>query len=370
MPSDAHPSTSKWFVACTGDTLPASLHHASNTHSIHVMGCSIAPGSAFIDLTLCVETGKAQPLRTTHFMQSKLHLHPSIGVAGCSCGAIEYRLHVAHLRCNCERAWCPASSSKCRAPSSITVELGQASVLLQTSRVKVSSSLHVCTGRPLYGDFLLRSPSTALSAYPFWRRLGFSTWFMFARTVHDCNAVQSSHAHEGVRCQLRQSFDRDASLRTNGLYEQPVLNALCLSYSRTVAAEFLAFTDIDEYPPSRLPSVLLAALQHVPPVGGVRLFFDSEMSCLSSSQETRCPANESDYLMRCTAATSASSRRRNHWKPVVIPNRTRDVSVHQFQPVAPYVRKQVWSVCFHHRRPDLTSQHQMDVYPTDTRLLV
>ena len=45
----------------------------------------------------------------------------------------------------------------------------------------------------------------------------------------------------------------------------------------------------------------------------------------------------------------AQSKRRNHWKPIVIPNRTREVAVHQFWPLPPYLRKQVWRVCYSHR---------------------
>ena len=85
-------------------------------------------------------------------------------------------------------------------------------------------------------------------------------------------------------------------------------------------------------------------------LAGLRLFFDPDDSC----PERYCPSDEADWEASCRhksgeRKSGTSVRKRNHWKPVVVPNRTRDVDVHQFTPMEPYVRKQVWRVCFQHR---------------------
>ena len=93
-------------------------------------------------------------------------------------------------------------------------------------------------------------------------------------------------------------------------------------------------------------SRVLDAIQAHGGIGGVRLFFDADMSC----PRLFCPRNESDWLSQCRRGTAYADGVRapkNHWKPIVIPSR--QVAVHQFWPSPPYLRKQVWSICFLHR---------------------
>ena len=78
-------------------------------------------------------------------------------------------------------------------------------------------------------------------------------------------------------------------------------------------------------------------------LAGARLFFDPDLSCPVGF----CPSNETDWRQNCPRRSDGPKR--NHWKLIVIPNRTVDVAVHQFTPHVPFVRRHLWGTCLQHR---------------------
>ena len=226
---------------------------------------------------------------------------------------------------------------------SVGSTLERTSLSITTYGMAIRGHMLSCTGKPAYGEIHERVRALQ-EAQHLWRAVGFNTFFTFAREMNVCKALRQI---PDVLCEHRVAMDPAANQRTAHLFEQPVLQALCLAYARASKAEFLALVDADDHAPSTLPLVLDAVRRHGH-IAGVRLFFDAEMTCPPGY----CPWNESDWRSKCPMRKSPTSRPapRNHWKPLIVPNRTRDVSVHQLWPVVPaFKRKQVWQVCLHHR---------------------
>ena len=344
--------------ACAGP-LPHTFA-LSTRWALHHVGCSFSPWNGELEILLCLET-LPRPLFTTqhtHFLQHPLPQGRRLRmvVAGCHCREARFLQHVISVRCRCMPAaqkWqSPATRTvlAMSARATIVADLshGVAAKSDFTFRVEPRQTvgrLLACTGRVVHGNIEERRRLVA-AAQSLWQAVGFATSLLFARSASECDQLRL--ADGGVWCEQRGAFDEAAAARTSHVYEQPVLHAACLAHARAAQSEFLALADTDDYAPKGLPAVLDAVRTHGR-LAGVRLFFDSERSCPTRGA-VFCPANETDWRQQCEGHRTPSSKpRRNHWKPIVIPNRTREVAVHQFWPNEPrWVRKQVWRVCFHH----------------------
>ena len=261
-------------------------------------------------------------------------------VAGCACSDAEILQHVISMRCKCAALGeqSPLPHLKVAAPPPLQV--GSVSFALRLRMLRLGRMI-ACTGRTVHGELAQRA-TILQQAQLLWSAVGFAQTMIFAQTSATCKALQSV---QGLLCEQRAAINVAASARSSHLYEQPVLHAVCLMHARAARAEFLALADTDDFAPRHLPLVLDAVRRHGR-LAGVRLFFDADQLCPPLS----CPSNESDWHRRCVGSSGmAQSKRRNHWKPIVIPNRTREVAVHQFWPLPPYLRKQVWRVCYSHR---------------------
>ena len=306
---------------------------------LHLVGCSLAPSSGVLELLFAMDASDATPAATTFHMQRSLSRDelPVIHASGCFCSQIEVGQHVLTAHCQCK-----LKNVRALIVTAQTI-LATDVVSFQLTTVATHLTRRVaCTGRLIHGDFnerdrLLRQAQTL------WLAVGFGTSIVFAQRTAEC--VELSRI-PGVVCERRGVINAAAAARTAYLYEQPMLHSVCLAHARVANAEFLALADTDDFAPADLPLVLDAINRHRR-IAGVRLFFDAEQTCTPHF----CPANESDWHARCRGLDASSPQKRNHWKPIVIPNRTRDVAVHQFWPMVPYVRKQVWRVCYSHRHP-------------------
>ena len=208
---------------------------------------------------------------------------------------------------------------------------------LRLRPMRLGGRLLACTGKALFGNFEQRL-QVVRESQALWLAVGFRTTFNFANSASICRALSRI---PGVMCEQRDPLAPAKLSRSPQLYEQPILQAVCLSYARAGGAEFLALADADDFAPPALPYVL-NAVRDYGRLGGVEVFFDADLTC----PPYWCPHNESHWLERCGAN---STKRKNHWKPVVIPNRTADLSVHRFWTAPPFIRKFVWRVCYHHR---------------------
>lgn len=209
----------------------------------------------------------------------------------------------------------------------------------ESGRTAGIGGLLTCTGRLVYGDVAHRLPLYATSLRA-WAAVGVRRVFLFARSEEDCSTLRNLSGL--VACEVRGTIHPVSDMRSEHLYEQPVRHALCLVYARAAHAAFLALNDVDELPSPLLPKLLTHAATN-PRLAGLRFFFDPDGSC----PERFCPRNEEDWKLKCPPKPGGV--RRNHWKPIVVPSRTHDVDVHQFTPVYPHIRKQVWRACFQHR---------------------
>ena len=164
----------------------------------------------------------------------------------------------------------------------------------------------------------------------------------------------------------RQASPRDDDVsinRTEPLltpwFDQPALQLLCLAYAQemvehkssastsSLSEPYLAFADLDESPPPP-PSkaTLWAALEKARANNsvGVRLFFDAELTCPTTTTVLDsqgwevdapywCPASKDDWLSHCPhPSIKDPNLRRVHWKPIVLPERTYDLSPHSAVP--------------------------------------
>ena len=309
----------------------------------HAIGCSLA--ASRLELVLTLEPSPRTRSSATFFQQQPLPQGQAlkIDVAGCMCGDPHFLQHVVTVHCRCV-ATLPLLSAKATITQQPSTEAAAAADFeLRTKPMRSPGHLLACTGRAIHGDLSQRL-DLMREAQSRWRLAGFNTTFTFAPSASACAAMRQI---PGVVCEQRAPVDADAAAHTSHVFEQPVLHALCLAYSRAAGAEFLALADTDDLAPRGLPHVLNAVRQNGR-LAGVRLFFDAERTCPSA---VYCPDSEADWREKCPRASNNAAKPRNHWKPIVLPNRTREVEVHQFwpRPTSPgWLRKQVWRVCFHH----------------------
>ena len=316
-----------------------------------VSGCAFEPQSGQLQLVLHVEEHQQQRAATWYYIQQKPKPHGelspvNITVAGCSCDEPNFKRHLVTLHCQCATegtvAWGQRSAtngSTIQVQARRTIGDGMTiSLDVQAHPLGIHGELMSCTGRLIHGD--LRERVRVLhESQQYWRAVGFETSVIFARTRRECDALMRV---TGIFCDQRSVMDLQSSQRTLHQYEQPILQGICLAYAQVSQAAFLALADADDHPPAALPYVLDLVRQH-DHLAGVRLFFDADLWC----QPGFCPANETDWREQCKRANGRAGR--NHWKPIVIPARTQEVSVHQFDPIPPFGRKQVWRICYHHR---------------------
>ena len=332
----------KSLRTCSGP-LPRTVQ--LNGWNLHLVGCSLAT-SGSLELLFCIEpsTPPRAPLSTTHFLQRPLPREQklSIAVSGCQCTEPTFLQHVVAVRCQCVSTPPRMTATATHHSGSTAGSHGSAPAVpfeLRTDTTRIYGGPITCTGRLVYGELGERLRLIKRSR-SLWEAVGFHTSVTFARSSSVCEALRQI---PGVLCEQRGTFDGRAAGRTAYVFEQPVLHAVCLAYARAAGAEFLALADTDDFAPRRLPDVLDAVRRHGQ-LAGVRLFFDAERACPSNDF---CPENETDWQQRCH---SDGARKRNHWKPIVLPNRTREVAVHQFWPDNHWLRKQVWHVCYQHGR--------------------
>ena len=311
--------------------------------NVHIVGCSMA-SSGMLELVLAIGLKSAAPPTTVFHMQHPLveDQLPAFHVNGCRCEPPFVGQHTVSIICDCTS---PTANESIVVSAKTRLGIDKVTFNLSVAPMRIAPRM-ACTGRVIHGDFKRRL-DLLRQAQVQWLAAGFGGSIVFARSEEECIALRRV---PGLLCEHRGSIDPAAAARTAHLYEQPVLNAVCLAYARTARADFLALADTDDFAPFDLPYVLAAAAQHKR-IAGVRLFFDAEQTCPANY----CPANETDWRERCRAAPDAASarRKRNHWKPIVIPNRTREVAMHQFWPLGSYVRKQVWRICYSHRQPPI-----------------
>lgn len=337
------------FHACTA--LPRSRHIAG-LGTFHLAGCSLSLSTSQLEVVLCIESvagavSKATQPHTasTHFMQPRLAHVPKITVKGCNCGRPSFWQHVVTLGCSCNK-----NTSMLRGHGMLVAKGHNASLSsdvfeLRTKPFRVQGRRLACTGQALYGD-MQEEVRQRYQAQEMWQAVGFLTTIVFSSDTGVCDAMRLI---PGVQCELRNLIApaRRIAGRVPGrqqIYEQPILNAVCLAYARAAGSQYLALADTDDFAPLELPR-LLNVMETQKGLSGVRLFFDSDMAC----PPRFCPSNASDWLTKCASAITGTARRKNHWKPIVVPSRTQEVAVHQFVSTPPFVQKDVWNICFSHR---------------------
>ena len=223
-----------------------------------------------------------------------------------------------------------------------------------------------CATVPVFGD--LQALQLRLNALQkAWRQNSFPETLLFARDSSTCAALTS--ARKGVACEVRSpsfgsivrretgqfgtftrysfSDNRTYSDSTDERLEQSILSSLCLAYSQTAGAPWLALTDLDETP---LPGLFraLARLRERGPdtFAGARVFFDAEHTCPSGW----CPSSESEYQSGCRKGLPAGvQHKRRAFKPIVVPARVSDISVHRFTSLrSGYTSRNLFQPCLQH----------------------
>ena len=152
-------------------------------------------------------------------------------------------------------------------------------------------------------------------------------------------------------------------------FDNGLLQQLCLVYALAARAPFVAFFDLDDYPPAELSAVLDRIQRDR--WAGARFFFDAAHSCPLGV----CPCSERGWSHHCnndlpynrTPTTSLkeyaniaiSGAARFRWKPLVVPHKTDDVSQHGFRPRGgawhdgdgegqSSLPSDIWCPCIHH----------------------
>ncbi|KAL1498710.1 hypothetical protein AB1Y20_014021 [Prymnesium parvum] len=330
------------FHTCAG-SLPRQLP-ADGLASLHVLGCAVwhAPplGALVAELVLAAEE-QLPPQLPFFFRQSaaaaaRLTLHLD---GGWRCAPPTAGLHSLLVRCAMPHRTPPPPHLSLRAARAARAALFP----LLRRDAAAEGGLMGCSGTRVYGRPAERVPLHAASLRA-WASVGCKAMFAFAAEERSCAALRA--LGKPLVCEVHGSLARGRAY-----YAQPSRHALCLVYARASAAAFLALTDTDEFPSPLLPPLLRHAAAR-PELAGLRLFFDPDGAC----PPRYCPEDEADWRARCAGGRG----KRNHWKPIVIPNRTSDVDVHQFTPIPPHVRKQVWKVCIYHRLAERGSMVRYD----------
>ena len=136
-----------------------------------------------------------------------------------------------------------------------------------------------------------------------------------------------------------------------------MLSSLCLAYSQASGAPWLALTDLDETPLPGLFRALMRFRERQPDTfAGARVFFDAEHTCPSGW----CPSSESEYKSECRKGLPAGvQHRRRAFKPIVVPARVSDISVHRFTSLrSGYTSKTLFQPCLQHELGGLAAAHR------------
>lgn len=330
-PSDAP----RRFFTCEGG-LPRRLP-ARTAVLVHLEGCAVwAVGESGGIVAELVVTAELKRVAGTVFFHQTASAASRLGLnldGGWRCHSPVIGLHGLLIRCSSTRT----------IPSSLHIRINGGAVATEVGLVErlahADGALMACTGRVVYGNMDERLRLHAIS-HAAWSAVGCKSLWTFAQSKESCAALRKLGS--SISCEVRGTIDASGDRRSQHLYEQPTRHLLCLVYARATQAAFLALTDADELPPPLLPRLLEQAANNRR-LAGLRFFFDPDGSCPAYY----CPINEADWKSKCP--TKPGQPKRNHWKPIVVPNRTQDVDVHQFTPIPPHVRKQVWRLCFQHR---------------------
>ena len=360
------------MLRCDGDGLPTTL--AAGNYIAQVFGC--AAGSAYaapLTFVLAVLrrgdhvhtncgncSGYAQqPLSTWHSA-------PDFALDGQHCSVTVLQSAVT-LKCPLNRAKYRFGGFRVMLSmhtlSTQGVARGGAVLSVSDAIPPPTTRLH-CSSVPIFGthSFLVGRLAAVRSA---WAANGFNQTLIFAHDRKHCDALTS--ATTGVVCEVRMPFASIVSKETGQVWgsivrqrhdenksaymeetsrylEQPLLSNLCLVYAQAGASELLATTDLDEPPPPNLMPALHtreANASAQAPFAGVCIFFDATRSCPHGF----CPDSFSGYRQHCLS----NYQERRHCKPIVVPNRVRELRTHAFVRMNGSVAKvMMWSPCLQH----------------------
>lgn len=329
-----------------GGRLPTSIIVGSWV--VHVFGCSVSPtGTAEVILTVD-ESGKPSP--TIWRVQHTQYPPPpemTIGLSRYACEPLDVLIHGIRLRCEPERhlpnlGGTSGAMVERERPWSLQLKLSDGrgnrtdSVLLLARRQFPGPRLY-CVGATLYGIGRDWVPAMAKA----WRGAGFATSIVFARSQHECSAVEL--ATPGVVCETRSQVANLSDAKALRYFDQGINQLVCLGYARAASTEVLALGDLDEAPPSVDGAIdrALADVQHGP-LAAVRLFFNADDACPAGV----CPTSDPEWRALCLPRLGTKPFH-PHWKSMVAPERVHDVSVHFWLGAPGYMNrgKDVWGTC-------------------------
>lgn len=287
----------------------------------------------------------------------------AVSVDGQACGRLRRLTHVSHADC---AVVVPSNHSHIDVQVVSNATPLAVSVPLSAAEQPVRGCA-TCAATAIFGDERHRSHQLRLftAARRAWASLDFTSAWVFAQSAQTCAEFKRAVPADAVACILRRRWTLSPSVRSHSwqrtpYFDQGVHAALCLLYARAARVEFLALTDHDEAPPLALWEVLRPL--RLQQATGVKLFFDADRSCPQSggahgardgahdgaAATSPCPCTEDEFRRRC----HRRGRHRNHWKPIVMPARTHDISVHSAVCAAGYTRAlEVWCPCLQHIVP-------------------
>ena len=389
---------------CAGP-LPRSLAVPPSAHvALTLVGCVVhaRTGAA----TLLIAHDWIGGNRSVCTMFAPAHLR-------CERGALvgELRVEVGGSTCEPLRAMAHVASTQCHHIATTTRVDGRTAISVRVvGSVATASSVVVplvtapqlsrfvaCTPTALFGrdnEARRRQLDLFAAARSAWRDLEFNSSQVFARSEAGCEALRAAPpAGSGsVACEVRRRWPLARGVRVRveqrtPYFDQGVHVALCLLYARHEGAQWLALTDHDETPPRDLwralrlsteasmePTRATAVAQRKPPVG-VKLFFDADGDCHRAfaarsgpSAHDRggrasppppwsgCPCSEEEFVHRCRPQRR-KSHQRTHWKPILVPSRAHDASVHWVSRAAGFGRAlAVHCPCYRHTIDPVTSR--------------
>ena len=303
-------------------------------YHVCLYGCSISRTD--LALVLSVDhvddpyPGKTPPWNIHH--QNTLPSDFSVGVLGATCQGPRHSWSAVEVTCRLRQAL----DRPLLKVQYLLSSIGEAAThSIPLVPMKTQGPLQQCTATPLFGD-VKEQLQYAKNMMRHWRRNNAGTTYVFGRTEAMCDALSQI----GMTCAVRPKVSKTVS----HYYDQTILAQVCLAYARHARARFLVLSDVDELPIAQLGGYLRRQWSEyyaTEKAAGFRIWFDAASSC----PRNWCPRDEKDVDESCGAA------RRPSWKPVVIPERTEFVGVHDFVPKAGFsIGPASYSPCLRHVR--------------------
>ena len=343
-----------------GEAAPLEQPIGGSGLIVQLLGCSVGEDVAEIILSVRRATDAHKIIWSRFIWQPPVAMELAVRIGrGVACDTPRTLLHVMHARCHVRIGDVSALhiSVRARQPNASRSERDGASWKVPLVRRAPMGPSVVCTGTAIWGrlDAQLTLLAKARAA---WAASSVATSLVFARDAPSCTELQRL---PGVMCEVRRSWNTQLGAATANwkavdvalvmrYFDQPINMQLCLAYARASKAEFLIYADTDDFAPPAEDLWLVQKRVRDASLAGVKLFFDADRAC----PPFFCPRNATDWAQHCPHG--ANDNEWNHWKPIVVPRHTADVSAHDFTPVEHFERKQAWGrACLQHhnsmRRP-------------------